>query len=128
MNNYPENDYVQNITQIKYLPFFFFCPFFLHFFLSSPIQIPSRRGQNPQRVKIFMRYSEVFLIDGGAIRGAFQQEDKEEKVGTFTIMRYSEGCAVSGGAIGGANCSMTHRNNNFFGPLHLITPVKLSPE
>ena len=49
-------------------------------------QMPSKRAKYPSKIPFFMRYSEICLIDGCLICGAYQQRNKEKKIGTFQIM------------------------------------------
>ena len=49
-------------------------------------QMPSKRAKYSPKTPFFMRYSEICLIGGCLICGAYQQRNKERKVGTFQIM------------------------------------------
>ena len=49
-------------------------------------QMPSRRAKYLSKISFFMRYSEICLIGGCLICGAYHQRNKERKVGTSQIM------------------------------------------
>ena len=97
--------------------FYVFCllihPLFIHLLILKKYfacQMPSKRAKYLPKIPFFMRYSESYLIGGCLICGAYQQRNKERKVGTFQIMPWCEGCLISGCALVKLDCTWT-----FFG-------------
>ena len=73
-------------VSIFFLPFH---PLFIHLHILKKHfagQMPSKRAKYSPKILFFMRYSEICLIGGCLIGGAYQQRNKERKVGTFHIM------------------------------------------
>ena len=69
-------------------------------------QMPSKRAKWLPKISFFMRYSEICLIGECLICGAYQQRNKERKVGTFQIMPWCEGCLISGCALVKLDCNI----------------------
>ena len=74
--------------------------------------MPSKRAKNHLKTPLFMRYSEICLIGGCLICGAYQQKNKGPKVGTFQFLPWREGCLISGCALVKLNCTFKARIKN----------------
>ena len=82
--------------------------------------MPSKRAKYSPKTPFFMRYSEICLIGGCLICGAYQQRNKEKKVGTFQIMPWCEGCLISGCALVKLDCNCVHKSKIFVNTLMIF--------